>query len=246
MNCLNVLLFLIFLLFLLLIYLITKKKSKFIISPEKIFHTQNNFLTFNECDALINAAKNYLVRSLVNSVDKNNKYTSKQDISRTSSQAWLDKYKYSNIIDKVIKLVGKYTDYPISIKNFEDIQIAKYLPKQEYQYHYDICHPTQSHISQLKSCKSEFDIIKSVRYVTVIAYLNDNYTEGETKFTKLNIKIKPEKGKALLFFNCNLQKDSNVTGLCDIIDNSEHAGLPVKNGEKWIANFWIRLKTYKK
>ena len=89
-----------------------------------------------------------------------------------------------------------------------------------------------------------FDTAKKETILSSIVYLNDNFTEGETEFTKLNIKIKPKKGKALLFFNCNLHKNSNITGLCDVIKNSEHAGLPVKSGEKWIANFWIRLKSF--
>ena len=220
--------------------------SKFQNISNKIYHTQDNLLTFDECNFLINKAKNNLQRSMVNSINNDtNKFETKLDNVRTSYQAWLNKHEYSNIINKIIKFISKYTPYPITIKNFEDIQVAKYLPNQEYKYHYDICHPTQAATEHLKSCKAEFQLNKSVRFITVLVYLNDDFNGGNTEFTKLNIKIKPKKGKALLFFNCNLQKDSSVTGLCDVIKNSEHAGLPVKNGEKWIANFWIRLKSFK-
>tara|TARA_B100001093_G_C26854965_1_gene1026950 strand:- start:3975 stop:4694 length:720 start_codon:yes stop_codon:yes gene_type:complete len=237
-------LFLLLLIFIVIIILFTIK-SKFININEQFYYVENELLTDEECNLLINNSIKNLTRSTVNSIDNNNNFKSIEDNSRTSRQTWLNKYSYPNIINKVIKFINKYTNYPINISNFEDIQIANYKPNQEYKYHYDICHPTQAK-SNIASCKAEFKDIKSVRYLTVIVYLNSDFKGGETKFTKLNIKINPKKRKALLFFNCNLQKDSSKTGLCDVIDNSEHAGLPVINGEKWIANFWIRLKSFKK
>ena len=45
------------------------------------------------------------------------------------------------------------------------------------------------------------------------------------------IKIHPGKGNAVLFYN--LCKDGNG----DV--KSQHAALPVKRGEKWLANMWV-------
>lgn len=71
------------------------------------------------------------------------------------------------------------------------------------------------------------------RYLTVLFYLNDNFDGGETIFPKINKLVKPEKGKAVIFQNVN---NNGV-----IITQALHGGKPVKNGEKWIANKWIRL-----
>ena len=49
-----------------------------------------------------------------------------------------------------------------------------------------------------------------------------------------NIKIKPVKGKAALFFN--LEKDNKTK-----LDDSFHAGLPPVTGVKWMCNVWVRL-----
>ena len=55
-----------------------------------------------------------------------------------------------------------------------------------------------------------------------------------TYFPLRNKKIKPEKGKAALFFNLY---ENNI----DKLENSKHAGLSSKNGIKWMCNVWVRL-----
>lgn len=69
-------------------------------------------------------------------------------------------------------------------------------------------------------------------------YLNDVPAGGETSFprwrngeTSEAAKVKPEKGKALIFFMQN--PDGNLDDL------THHAGLPVVEGEKWFSNLWI-------
>ena len=69
------------------------------------------------------------------------------------------------------------------------------------------------------------------RYLSIV--INDDFEEGETYFPLRNQKIKPEKGKAALFFNLD---KNNI----DKLENSKHAGLPPKNGIKWMCNVWVR------
>ena len=69
--------------------------------------------------------------------------------------------------------------------------------------------------------------------------INDNIEGGETEFPLINKKIKPEKGKGVLFFN--LEKD-----LLNRRELSKHAGLPPTKGEKWMCNKWIRLNKFLK
>jgi prolyl 4-hydroxylase len=77
------------------------------------------------------------------------------------------------------------------------------------------------------------------RFATLLLYLNDDGLEGgETAFplwrnaeTSKQLEVKPEKGKAVLFYN--LLPDGNYDEL------SMHAALPVRKGEKYLANLWV-------
>ena len=213
---------------------------------KNFYYEIDNVLTDEECDYIINISKNKLIDSKVMSVDSDGKYLDAKDVSRTSKQTWLNNNSHKNIIDKAKNLINKYIKNPVNSKQFEDIQVVRYKPTQEYKEHYDICHPYQAYHDQLKTCKEEFKRYNSVRYATILFYLNDGFNGGETYFPKLKKKIVPKKGKALIFFSCNYNKDTDKTGLCDVIKNSLHAGLPViagdKTDEKWIANIWIRAK----
>lgn len=225
--------------------------------------TENNFyyeidnaLTPEECDYIINYSRPKLSKSKVMSLDKNNKYIDIEDNNvRTSKQTWLQNDNFKYIIDKVTNLVNNNNNnnnYKVKSNQFENIQVVRYEPTQEYKQHYDICHPKQGAKEHLRTCQEDYNKYNSVRYATVLFYLNDGFEGGETYFPRLNKKIKPKKGKALVFFNCNINKDTNKNGLCDVIYNSEHAGLPViksnknnSSNEKWIANVWIRTKEIK-
>jgi len=70
------------------------------------------------------------------------------------------------------------------------------------------------------------------RILTAILYLNDNFGDGETLFTRRAVQVRPRRGRLLFFAN------TEETGAADRL--SEHAGLPVTQGEKWIVTRWIR------
>lgn len=241
-------LFLIVLIIIIIIFLCLINKSKFTQIKEfnNFFYEVDNVLTDKECYYLIENAKHKLYESTVMSIDKNGKYVDIKDKVRTSNHTFLENNLHKNIIEKAEKLINKYSKNNINQKNFEQIQIVRYKPTQEYKEHFDICHPYQAHKDQLETCKEDFKKFNSVRYATIIFYLNDGFSGGETYFPNLNKKIVPKKGKALIFFNCIYDNKTHSTGLCNIIKNSKHAGLPVldngKINEKWIANIWIRTK----
>jgi hypothetical protein len=67
---------------------------------------------------------------------------------------------------------------------------------------------------------------------TLLVYLNDNFSGGETYFPELMLKVSPSTGKALHFLN----EDRNGK----IIPLSLHAGLPVQNGVKYACNIWVK------
>ena len=207
-------------------------------SENSFYFEIDDVLNNKECDNLIKDAHTQLTRSTIMSSNREKD----GDISdaRTSHHAWLNNLTHKNIIEKVENIVNSFLTNKINSGQFESIQVARYKSNQEYKEHYDICHPEQAYPKHIKRCEEDYKKFKNVRYITVILYLNDNFNNGETYFPLLNKKITPKKGKALIFFNCNLNKNTHINGLGDTIKNSLHAGLPVKNNEKWIANIWIR------
>jgi prolyl 4-hydroxylase len=76
------------------------------------------------------------------------------------------------------------------------------------------------------------------RIYTYLIYLNDDYEGGETAFPKLNIAVKPKKGKCVVFQNTLPQPDGRIPL------EALHGGNPVTSGNKWICNKWIRVNKY--
>jgi prolyl 4-hydroxylase len=140
---------------------------------------------------------------------------------RTSHNTFLsDKYPVvQDIYDKLSNIIGIDKDH------FEELQVVRYEPGQLYKEHWDACW-------EKDKCQ-DFLTRGGNRYATFLLYLNDNFEEGETYFPLRNKKIKPEKGKAALFFNLD---ENNI----DKLENSKHAGLSPKNGIKWMCNVWVR------
>jgi predicted 2-oxoglutarate/Fe(II)-dependent dioxygenase YbiX len=66
------------------------------------------------------------------------------------------------------------------IKYVETYGLLKYSSGEEYKYHYD-------------------GDTESKRSISVLIYLNDDYTGGEIEFPNFKIKIKPKAGTLMLF-----------------------------------------------
>lgn len=204
-----------------------------IVPEDSTYKVFNNVFSKEECDYIISKANMSLNRSTTQGVGI--------DSARTSWHTWLndDDPVIKNFNSKLHNIFVNNSNTKLDYSNTEDLQVVRYLPNQEYKAHYDACHPNQSGItSKMKSaCEEELENAGSLRYGTIIVYLNDDFDGGETEFPKINIKIKPEIGKVLMFYS--LDEKSNL------LDESLHAGVPVKSGKKWICNKWYRLEKYK-
>jgi prolyl 4-hydroxylase len=177
-----------------------------------------NFLTDEECNKIIELTNNKLTPSRIYS-DKNDVYSTD---SRISNQTWL--YDSYPIIKQISDRIRQYTN---TVYNHQEpLQVVNYPVGGFFHPHYDACEGSE------EFCK-RMDGKYGPRLFTVLFYLNDNFTGGETIFPKINKIISPEKGKAVIFRNV----DNNGV----IIKQALHGGKPIKSGEKWIANKWIRL-----
>jgi prolyl 4-hydroxylase len=100
----------------------------------------------------------------------------------------------------------------------EPLQILRYQPGQEYRRHLD------------------WIVDENPRTMTALVYLNQDYDGGETDFPKAGLRIRGETGDVLMFRNAG--PDGRVDPL------TEHAGLPVTRGVKFLASRWIRERAH--
>lgn len=190
-----------------------------VLNESPLVATYNNILTDEECDHFISISKDKLQRALVS--ENNGGVTSN---GRTGSNTWIS-HDYDEITYNVGKRIAKIANMPLDCA--EKYQLIYYGPNEEYRKHYD----GWEHDGSEKSLRC----IKygGQRLRTALCYLNNVEKGGGTKMTKLNITVNAEKGKLLVFDNT--YENSNIKHPL-----SEHAGLPVEQGEKYAFNLWFR------
>lgn len=141
---------------------------------------------------------------------------------RTSSSFVDDDDAFDSIRKKCYELIkdkfSKINNF--NINHFEKVQIQRYNVGEYVMGHTDYF-----------NCGRH--VTNNDKIATLIIYLNDDFTGGETSFDFLNIKVKPEKGSALFFL---YNYDENVK------NQSKHQGLPITEGIKYIITCWIREK----
>ena len=101
----------------------------------------------------------------------------------------------------------------------EPLSVLRYTAGQQYRPHLDTLPTTDNQ-----------------RIATAIAYLNHGYAGGETRFTANGLTIAGKAGDLLLFSNVRVDGGPDP--------RTQHAGLPVRSGTKWIATRWLRAKKY--
>ena len=200
---------------------VVEKSKKTLIHEDPEIYTIDNFLTNEECDHFINISKNQFKQSLVADINGGKGQLSN---GRTSENTWI-KHDEDPITFTIAKKIANIVNIPL--KNAEKFQVVHYNENQEYRQHYD----GWKHDYSPKALKNMEK--GGQRMKTALVYLNTVEEGGGTKMTKLNKTITSEKGK-LLVFN-NTYKDSHERHVL-----SEHAGMPVLKGEKYIFNLWFR------
>lgn len=175
----------------------------------------DNFLSKQECDMIINKMKTNLRPSTITNKNEPDKY---YRTSKTSDLKNSDPF--------IKKINNKICDY-IGIPN-------KYSETLQGQY-YDVGNEFKKHTDYFKSTNKDYKKYlgkQGQRTWTFMIYLNNVKEGGETEFPKLNLKLKPTQGKAVIWCNLNNNKSVNPYTL--------HIGKPVIKGEKYIITKWFR------
>ena len=188
------------------------KKSK-----EQIALVYENILTEYQCNSLISFVKN---NNLLFKSEVYNKQTNKIELDsvRTSSNCSVF-YEEHKVAVEIRRIVSSIITLPI--ENFEPIQIVHYEIGEHYGLHCDYFE------------EGNIDILGDggQRLWTAFIYLNDVEQGGETNFVYGGEKIKPRRGRMVLWRNYLNGKP---------VKESLHEGLPPISGEKWACNVWIR------
>lgn len=186
----------------------------------------SNYLTESQCQQLIEMGRPNVSRSTgFNIGDGSESYSE----HRTSEHTFLPK-RFNALVTTIEEMVAYQTGLPL--ENQEGIQIAHYMPGQRFALHHDYFDPKYSGAKVTLARGGN-------RVATFMIYLNtipEGYG-GETYFDKAGMSVKPDMGKACLWYNLF------PNGKID--DSTMHEGrTPKEPYEKWIATIWIREHTF--
>jgi hypothetical protein len=178
------------------------------------------FATPQECDWAIARARDRLKPATVfNTASANQMYHSARDNSGIEFQL-----PDMDVVIEILRArISAATRLPVPI--FEPTQILHYAVGEQFRPHHDFFDPeAPAYVGQLKDFGQ--------RIATVLVYLSDDYTGGETVFPKIGLSYRGRKGDALFF--------ANVDRSGQIDPMTLHAGTPPTSGEKWVLSQWIR------
>ena len=188
--------------------------------PRRPMFEMDDFLSDAEIEELKRMAAPGLRESIV--VDGTDGKTSAP--SRTSRSCFLPKAGTEWLAAKVAAVTGKPAEHQ------EPPQVANYQVDQLYAPHFDAFDVTTPP-------GLECAITGGQRVGTVLVYMNSCERGGCTYFPKLDIRVKPKKGKMFMFFPCD------VNGRLDPL--MLHTGEAAVE-EKWLCQVWIRQTDFTK
>lgn len=180
------------------------------------------FLSDDECQGLIDAARPRMQRSLT--VDPATGGSELHD-SRTSDGMFFQVGE-TELVQRIEKRIEHLVQWPLC--RGEGMQVLRYGVGAEYKPHHDYFDA---------SAPGTPSILKrgGQRVGTLVMYLNDVAGGGGTSFPELGLTVAAQRGNAV-FFAYPVPHASTKT---------LHGGAPVLEGEKWVATKWLREGDFK-
>lgn len=175
----------------------------------------NDFLSAEECQALVDVSIDRVRPSTITQATGDPFFRT----SSTCDLIHVDDPVVAQIDEKIARALGVSQTYS------EGMQAQKYEVGQEFKAHTDYFEPSTD----------EYDLHagdQGQRTWTFMIYLNTTPKGGATHFTEINRKVKPKRGRAVIWNN--LRKDGAVNPA------TMHHGLPVEEGQKIIITKWFR------
>lgn len=168
------------------------------------------FATQAECEYLARSVVDILAPSVV--YDPNTGEQRRHPIRR-SSGAVVGPTREDLVISALARRIAAATE--TDWRAGEPFQILHYAPGEEYRLHHDTVANDPN-----------------PRAYTAILYLNGGFIGGETYFPANRFAAIPRVGDLVFFHNLNEAGEADP--------RAAHAGMPLREGTKWIATRWIR------
>jgi hypothetical protein len=175
-----------------------------------------------ECDYVICAAARLLAPSAV--VDPTAR-GAREASFRTSDGAAIGIVDLDLALFAVWRKLAGLAGAPLP--NAELLGVLRYRSGEEYRPHHDFLPEDEADYSEVRRTGQ--------RSHTLLVALNDAYEGGETVFPRIGVSWRGAVGEALHFENT-----ANGAPIAD----SQHAGAPVKSGEKWLLSLWFRERRF--
>jgi prolyl 4-hydroxylase len=176
-----------------------------------------DFLSPEECDGLVAAARPRMARSLT---VENQTGGESVNPDRTS-QGMFFRRAENELVARIETRIARLLQWPL--ENGEGVQVLHYQPGAEYKPHYDYFDPSQPGTPSILKRGGQ-------RVGTLVMYLNNPERGGGTTFPDVGLEVLPQRGHAV-FFSYDSPHPSTQT---------LHGGAPVLAGEKWVATKWLR------
>lgn len=179
------------------------------------------FLSDDECDALVAAARPRMARSLTVET-----HTGGEAVNEDrTSQGMFFRRAENEVVARVEARIARLLHWPV--ENGEGVQVLHYRPGAEYKPHYDYFDPQAPGTATILRRGGQ-------RVATLVMYLNNPEQGGGTTFPDVGLEVSPQKGNAV-FFGYDRPHPSTQT---------LHGGAPVVAGEKWVATKWLRQSEF--
>jgi len=178
------------------------------------------FVTDAVCAWLIERARPELKRALIYDPVGGK---DKADHMRTNSAAGFD-LVHADVVQVVVQsrisaAIG------IPIQHMEGPTILHYAPGEQITNHYDFVNP------RIPNYAAEI-AERGQRIITFLIYLNEEYEDGETDFPQLALRFRGGKRGGLAFANALPSGEADLRMV--------HAGLPPRDGDKWLLSQFVR------
>ncbi|NII12284.1 2-oxoglutarate-dependent dioxygenase [Oleiagrimonas sp. C23AA] len=183
-----------------------------------IIRVLDNLLSDEECDALIEQSRPRMQRALTLDAEGRQQL----DPRRTNNGMFFNLGE-TELLERIEQRIAELVELPVS--HGEGMQILNYQRHQQYEPHWDWFDPKQQGFSQVTAHGGQ-------RVASIIMYLNTPTRGGGTHFPHVDLTVTARRGSAVYFAYEGGDKPSL------------HAGLPVLEGEKWIATKWLRERPY--
>jgi prolyl 4-hydroxylase len=194
-----------------------RKVSVLMTLPEPQIVLFGDFLSKNECDRLVETARPRLQRSLTA-----DRHTGDYQVDSVRTSRGMFFQRDENPLVRAIEArIARLLAWPVA--KGEHLQVLHYRPGDRYEPHYDYFDPAGAGSPALLARGGQ-------RIATVLMYLREPESGGETTFPDLGLRFAAKRGCAL-FFSYDRPDPSTRT---------LHGGAPVIAGEKWVATKWLR------